>query len=284
MVATLFAFAALAAPALAKKEHPKVQFGKFIASIPGETISESTPATAKGHGVVLEGPKGPGIELGGGALTIARCAKELRSSGQVVSEKSETFLQNVAFKNCYAQSYTGKNKEFLSETKLPKFTIALEFHSNQSAVAGESPGEVKIKEKSTVVIPTPSKNAPCKVTIPAQTIPEKAVTKPEEEYEAAFYETEHEEVEGKHKLEKFPRGFYEELDIETEFLKVEAWIKPGEHCIDVSGEGAEDKEVGSPAYGYVVYNKGVFFIELEEIKIKDGNLGWEEKSEVEKEA
>ncbi len=61
---------------------------------------------------------------------------------------------------------------------------------------------------------------------------------------AAFYETEHEEVGGKRKLERFPSGFYEELDIETAFLKVEAWIKLGEHCVDVNGEGAEDKSQG----------------------------------------
>lgn len=295
--AAVFAFAALAAPALAKKEHTKVQFGKFIASIPGKTISEAEPATANGHGSsfaesngapsggILEGPSGPGIELAGGALTISKCTRDLASTGKVISEKSETFLQNVTFKNCYAQSYTGKNKEIISETKLPTFTIALEFHSNGSAVAGESEaGEVRIRENSTVVIPVPSKKAPCKVTIPAQTIPEKAVNKPEREYESAFYETEHETVEGKKKLEEFPRGFYEMLDIETEFTKVEAWIKPGEHCVSVNGEeGAFDKEAGSPGFGYDVYTKGNFDIELEEIEIKHGNLGWEEKSEVEKE-
>ena len=282
--AAVFAFAALAAPALAKKEHTKTQFGKFIANIPGGTISEATPATATGTGTVLAGPKGPGIELAGGALSISRCANVLKSTGKVVSEKSETFLQNVTFKNCYAQSYTGKNREVISETKLPKFTIALEFHSNQSAVLGESPGEVKITQPSTIVIPVPTKKSPCSVTIPSQTIPEKAAIKPELEYESAFYETEHEEVEGKKKLERFPSGFEEQLDVETEFSKVEAWIKPGEHCFDVNGEGAVDKEVGSPAYGYVVYNKGVFDIELEEIEIENANIGWEEKAEVEKEA
>jgi hypothetical protein len=281
---SVFAFAAMAAPALAKKEHTKVQFGKFIASIPGSTISEATPATDTGHGEVLEGPSGPGIELAGGALTISKCSRALASSGKVISESSETFLQNVSFKNCYAQSFTGKNREIISETKLPKFTIGLEFHSNQSAVAGESEGEVKIKENSTIVIPVPNKKAPCKVTIPAQTIPTRAINKPEKEYESAFYLTETETVEGKKKLEEFPRGFYELLDIETEFTKVEAWIKTGEHCVSVNGEeGAYDNEVGSPGYGYNIYNKGIFNIELEEISIKHGNLGWEEKSEVEAE-
>ncbi|HTA34523.1 MAG TPA: hypothetical protein VK721_13980 [Solirubrobacteraceae bacterium] len=281
----MFAFAAMAAPALAKKEAPKVQFGKFIASLPGTTISEATPATATGHGEVLEGPKGPGIELAGGALTISKCTKELSGTGKVVSEKSETFLQNVTFKDCYAQSFTGKNKEIISETKLPTFKLAIEFHSNQSAVAGESEtGEVKIKENSTVVIPVPSKKSPCAVTIPAQTIPTKAATKPEREYESAFYATETETVEGKKKLERFPRGFYELLDVETEFSKVETWVKPGEHCLYTKGEeGSFDKEEGTPAFGYVVYAQGYFFIEIEEIKIKNGNLGFETKAEVEAE-
>jgi hypothetical protein len=275
--AAVFAFAALAAPALAKKEHTKVQFGKFIANIPGSTISEATPATATGTGTVLAGPKGPGIELAGGALTIAKCTTALKSSGRVVSEKSETFLQNITFKNCYAQSFLGKNEGVISETKLPKFTLALEFHSNQSAVAGESSGEVKVMENSTIVIPVPSRKSPCRVTIPAQTIPNEAITKPEDEFESAFYETEHEEVEGKRKLERFPSGFEEQLDVETEFTKVEAWIKPQEHCFDTAGEGAVDNEVGSRGYGYVHFNKGIFDIELEEIEIENGNLGWEEK-------
>ena len=280
---SVLALAAMAGTALAKP--PKMQFGKFIASIPGSTISEATPATDSGHGEVLEGPKGPGIELAGGALTISQCTRELASSGKVVSESSETFLQNVTFKNCYAQSFTGTNRELISETKLPKFTIALEFHSNGSAVAGEAEaGDVSIKENSTITIPVPSKKSPCKVTIPAQTIPVKAATKPEKEYEAAFYLTEKETVEGKKKLERFPRGFYEELDVETEFSKVEAWVKPGEHCVYTRGEeGAFDKEEGTPAFGYVVYAKGYFDIEVEEITIKNGNLGFEEKSEVEAE-
>lgn len=162
----------------------------------------------------------------------------------------------------------------------------MEFHSNGSAVVGEEePGTVKIKGASTVVIPTPSKKAPCAVTIPEQTIPTKAKTKPEEEWEAAFYLTEKETVEGKKKLEEFPRGFYEELDIETEFSKVETWIKPNENCVDTKGEeGAFDNEVGSPGYGYVTYGKGNLDIEIEEITIKRGNIGWEEKSEVEKES
>jgi hypothetical protein len=282
---SVLAFAAMAAPALAKKEAPKVQFGKFIASLPGSTISTETPATATGHGEVLEGPKGPGIELAGGALTISKCLKDLSSTGKIVSEKSETILQKVTFKNCYAQSVTGKNKEFISETKLPTFAIAFEFHSNQSAVAGEAEtSEVNIKENSTIVIPVPTKKSPCKVTIPAQTIPTKAAIKPEKEYEAAFYATEKEGVEGKKQLERFPRGFQELLDIETEFAKVESWVKPDEHCIFTRGEeGAFDKEEGSPAFGNVVYTRGNFFIELEEITIKHGNVGFETKAEVEAE-
>lgn len=284
--AVVCAFGALAAPAFAKKEHPKVQFGKFIASIPGKTISEAEPATASGHGEVLEGPSGPGIVLGGGALEIEECTKALKGTAKVVSEKSETFLMDVTFKNCYAISYTGVNKEFRSKTKLPTFTIAMEFHSNGSAVVGEEePGTVKIKENSTVVIPTPSKKAPCEVTIPEQTIPTKAKLKPEEEWEAAFYTTEKETVEGKKKLEEFPLGFYDKLDIETEFSKVATWIKPNEDCVYVHGEeGHYDNEVESPGYGYVTYAKGNLDIEVEEITIKHGSLGFEEKSEVEAES
>jgi len=268
LASAVCAFGVLAAPALAKKETKEVVFGKFTASIPGGTISPSEPATASGHGEVTS------LNLAKGALAISSCNKPLKSTGKVESESSNTFLQNITFSQCYSKDAV--NHEVVEERKVKTFRLAIEFHSNHSAVAGESaPSEVKVVSPSTVTIPV-AKGAACVVVIPAQTIPTKAERKPELEYEAASYETEKEEA----KIKKFPSGFREKLDIEMEFNKVESWLKPAPHCTYGGGtEGRYDNEEGTPAYGYVVYNNGTLDAELEEISIKNGNVGFEPKKE-----
>jgi hypothetical protein len=268
LAAALCAFGTFAAPALAKKEVKEVVFGKFKASYPfGPEITPTAPATSKGIGELTS------LNLAKGALRIEACA--LGSTGQVTSQSSNTIVQNITFKGCYAR--VSLNKEITELTKVPKFVIGMEFYSNGSAVIGQ-PSEVKIVKPSTVTIQV-GKHSPCSVTIPAQTIPTKAEVKPEREYEAAFYETEFEEGVN---VKKFPSGIQEKLDIEMEFSKIESWVKPGEHCIYGPGEeGAFDKEEGTPAFGYVVYGKGTLEAELEEITIKNGNLGFEPKKEEE---
>lgn len=276
VVAATCASGMLAAPALAHKPKvkPPVVFGKFIATYPnGTPISEASPATAKGHGELTE------LNLAKGALVITGCEKELKSTGQVDSERSESFLQTITFRDCYAD--VNLNKELTEERKVPVFSLAMEFHTNKSVTVGEAePSEVKILKDSTVTIPV-AKHSACQVTIPAQLIPTKAELKPNKEYESAFYSTEkNTEV----KLKQFPRGFQEKLNIEMEFKKVESWVKPNERCIYGPGEeGRLDTEPGTPAYGYVVYNKGTFEAELEEISIRHGDLGFETKEEVEAE-
>lgn len=267
LAAALCAFGTFAAPALAKKEKKEVVFGKFTASYPfGPEITPTAPAATKGIGELYS------LELAKGALRISSCAKELKSTGQVTSQSSNTIVQNITFNGCFAK--VNLNKEITEEIKVPKFVLGMEFYSNGSAVAGQ-PSEVKIVKPSTVTIQIGKKGA-CSVTIPAQTIPTKAEVKPEREFEAAFYETEMEPA----NVKKFPSGFQEKLDVEMEFSKIESWVKPGAHCIYGPGEeGAFDKEEGTPAFGYVVYGKGTLEAELEEITIKNGNLGFEPKKE-----
>jgi len=264
LAAVACALGTLAAPALAKKPKPPVVFGKFVASFPGGApISPTEEATAKGHGDL------EGLNLAHGALRIEEC-NDVKSVGSVDSERSETFFQNVTFIHCYANVTI--NKGFTEQLKLPKFTLGMEFRSNKSVEVGEgAESETEIVRPSTVTIPI-GKRAPCQVTIPQQIVPGKAATKPEREYEAAAYETEKEPA----NLKKFPLGYQEKLYIAMEFSKVEAWVKPNEHCIYAEGEeGAYDNTPGTPAYGYVVYGKGTLDAELEEITIKHGNIGFE---------
>jgi hypothetical protein len=265
LAAIVCAFGALSAPAFAKKaEKPPLVFGKFTASYPsGKPITETETAVAKGIGEIYN------LNLANGALHIEEC-EGAKSSGVVDSEKSEDFFQNVVFKHCYAK--IAVNKGFTEELKLPKFALGLEFRSNQSAEGGQAaPSEMEIVRPSTVTIPI-GKKAPCKVTIPSQSFPAKSATDPNAEYGAAFYETEKEPA----SIKKFPAGFQEKLDIEMEFTKVESWVKPNEHCIYAAGEeGAYDSTPETPAYGYVVYGKGTLEAEIEEITIKNGDVGFE---------
>ncbi len=269
LASVVCALGAFAAPALAKKEVKEVVFGKFVASIPGGTISSGSPVTAAGHGELTS------LDLAKGALSITNCEKPLKSTGKVESESSNTFLQIITFARCFSK--VGINHEVVEERKVKPFKLAMEFHSNHSVVAGESaPSEVKIVTPSTVTIPV-AKGAACVVVIPAQTIPTKAERKPELEYEAASYET---EVETGLNPKKFPGGFQDKLNIEMEFNKIEAWLKPGAHCTYSGGtEGRYDNEEGTPAYGYVVYTNGTLEAELEEITIKGGNLAFEPAKE-----
>jgi hypothetical protein len=263
LAAVVCAFGTFAAPALAKKPKPPVVFGKFVASFPiTKSISPTEPALAKGHGELDV------MSLADGALRIEEC-DDVKSRGEVTAESSETFFQNVTFTHCLATIPLGKG--LTEQLPVPKFTLGMEFRSNKAVELGEgSVSETEIVRPSTVIIPI-GKKSPCEVTIPEQIVPGKAATQPEREYDAAAYTTEKEEA----NLKKFPLGYQEKLDISMEFVKVESWVKPNEHCVYAEGEdGAFDSTPGTPAYGYVVYHKGAFEAELEEITIKHGNLGF----------
>ena len=260
LVASMCVFGTLASPALAKKSHvhPRI-LGKFVANYPNKKpISESSPAMAKGVGSEEL------IELAEGALTIGneKC-KKISSAGGVDSERSDTIYQRITFVGCFAKTIVGTSKHVTEEVKLPKFSIALEFHSNGFVETGENENSsVEIKHSSVFI--KPRKGSACTIVIPAQTIPVKAIKKPENEFEAASYETEQIPA----KIKKFPTGFEEELDITMEFKKVQTEVEGTEHC-----------HVGAGFKG----NNGVFDAEIEELKIKNGNLGFRDKEEVEAE-
>jgi len=268
--AVVCAFGALTAPAFARERKPAI-FGKFTASINGKTIAPGEPAATKGHGEVEAMKLGPyvftGRNLGEGKHGPV-CERPLTSKGEVVSESSETVFQNVTFSKCVATRRAGSSEE----TVVFHFTLGMEFHSNGSAVAGESEGtEVKIIKGSTVHFK--GSKSTCEVIIPEQAVPVKAATKPEKEFESAGYETEEEEVEGKKALKEFPSGFQQKLDITMEFKKVHTieQLNPAKGCTNGKLEegGTFNKE-----HDTVEYANGILEAELEEIEIKGGNVGF----------
>jgi hypothetical protein len=273
LMVAVCACGALAGSALANKHKAHMIFGKFRADYPlGPAISPTSPALATGEGEMSE------LDLAGGGLLIHAC-KKVTATASVTEEKAENFISDTKFKHCIGRVSDNGNG-FVKNEKVSNFSIRMEFHSNHSVKVGaEEEGEVVIKPTHVTVDLGSKKNA-CVISLPEQTVTAKAALKPEKEYETASYETEMEPA----KLKKFPAGFQEKLDIEWEFEKIVSWEKPSPGCDFVGGgNGTKDNTPETPAYGQIVYQKGTFEAEIEEFSIKNGNLGFESKAEVEAE-
>jgi hypothetical protein len=254
------ALGTLSAPAFASKE--PVTFGKFVATATGST---------KGHGEVSEMRLGPyrftGKNLGNGMGFGPVCEKELKSKGEVMAGESNTFQQDVKFSKCYSTRKSGTSEEAVSFA----FTLDMVFHSNGSAEAGGEGTEVEITKTSAVKVK--GSKSSCELLIPAQTVPVKAATKPEDEYEAASYETEEEPTEGKGKIAKFG-PIRKRLDIEMAFKKIKVFeqLNPAKGC---TNEHLEEGATFNEETDQVEYHNGALEAELEEISLNDGNISFE---------
>ena len=253
-VVAVCALGVVAAPALA--------FGKFYASIKGQTISEENPGTAKGHGEVQRLKLGPYV--------LEEC-KELKDKGKVISEgPSESFFTEVSFR-CKAKSSPKGTGSGIEEIKKVHFILAMEFLSNFSAKYGEGESEVRVKKPSSVSFK--ASNSKCVVVIPAQSWPLKQ--KPGEEYEAALPETQEEGpfAEGSSKFGRFGE-FRKRLNF-TIFLKsIKTEIEPNAKCR--YQEGSEEGKY-NPETGKVNFPRGYFEGDLEGITLNNGSVWFEEE-------
>jgi hypothetical protein len=258
LVAALAMTALVASPAYAvKKEKPKVPTGNFIANINGQEISPTHKAIAKSN------KEGEIEEFVFGGIHGIEC-KSISSISEVESEKSPDLKMDLAFNGC---TYPIKAGEFTRREPVKfKHSLHMVLHANGSVKI------VQIAEDETEVKVPPFK---CKIKIPAQEVP-LAAEKKEGEFEAVEYGTEIETVEGG-KLKKYPRGFFERLEVEftaMKHLKMEFKPEPGAKsaakCGDVKGEeGHFNPETG------MVEGKWGFVGALEEIEIHGGSIGFE---------
>jgi len=265
--------AALASPALAAKEHPKAFFGEFFANVPsGGPVTPEHPVTAK----TKEGELGAlyfGTHEEKGAFAF-QCGK-LTSQATVSWEHSENFLTELKFGKCTAERRLRENlTERGIKTKFSK-GFEMEFHANGSAEVGKSEGTATIVKGSKIELKV--KGSTCKIIIPEQTIPLKAEKNPELEFESAEYGTFEESEE---KLKIYPNGIKDELEIAWELEKLVFYV-PAE-------EGGACEYTKAPGGKYnpelkVVEIKGYFEGELEEIKVKNGNVGFRTAAEIKKE-
>jgi hypothetical protein len=261
LAVALMAMALAVAPAYAAKEKPKVPTGNFIAEINGTTISPEKPATAKSNN------EGEVEEFKFGGIKPILC-KRITSTSKVESEKSPNLKMDLKFVGCKYEIHDGifiRKEPF----KL-KEALHMELHANGSVKI------LTIEENETEVKVPPFK---CKIKIPRQEIP-LAAEKKEGEFEAVEYSTEIEKVEPS-KLKKYPKGFFERLEVEftgMKHLAFEYKPEPGtkgegesaDKCGYVKGEGGQfNKETGmvEGAWGFEGF--------VEEIEIHGGSIGFE---------
>jgi hypothetical protein len=264
--AAVCAFGAMSAPAFAKELKPQPVFGKFVASTSGKTsatgeVSELRLGPYKFTGEQLFNESNEPILNGSGEPEFGPICSPLKAKGAVEAGESESLTQKIAFAHCVAYRSAGTGAEGLKERVTAHFKLGLEFHSNHSATTGEvEESEVTLIPESTVTFT--GSHSTCTVEIPSQSVPIKAEKDPEEEFEAALYETEEESTEGSKTLEKKFGPEHDRLNVETEFSHVKTDVPLGNKCETKKG-GEEHK-----------YTNGVIDLELEDITLKGGNLSF----------
>lgn len=151
----------------------------------------ASPAMAAGTFVSSGGPsKGKGEEqefkLGPFRIT---CKAVAAKGGETTPLTSTTFATSLKFKGCTTEAKVGGQPIHL-KTKFVT-PLALEYHNNGFAEAGseleEKGGEATLAGGS---IELKINSIKCLITLPEQTIPSKAVKKPNGEYTAASYSNE----------------------------------------------------------------------------------------------
>lgn len=264
LAAGISALALFATPAFAKE---KAFFGEFFANIPGGTISAGTPAEARskeGEGKVFVGKTEE-------RYTFEFQCEKLTSKTKVTSEHSETFTTEIGFHKCEAsRTLFGNIRENHLPVKIEK-GLEMEFHSNGAATLGKREGELTIKKGTSIKVRVQKSN--CQLILPEQTVPTRI--NENREYEFAEYGT---DEESESNLKKYPTGIKDELEIE--------WLLPKlvfEIPASGPGGGGSCEDLVSGNYNAekgVIEAKGQFEGDLEEIQIRNGNIGFSlEKAE-----
>jgi len=198
LVAVACAFALSATPALAHE---------FIASHPGKTRGKAF------NGSVQEWT----------FQNIKVACLAAMTKGAVNSTNSKTLYDEVRYSKCATKARVGSEEIDLHTTF--KTPVDFEYHANGFAELGaESTAEVALVTPSAIELKIPS--IKCTIEIPPQTIPVKAETKPNGEYNAVGYKTE--EFETK-QIHRFPSGFQKKVEIENALTKIE-WIFTEGQC------------------------------------------------------
>lgn len=262
------------ASVLALSVAPTAGAHKFVASRLPKPLSAELPGKIKGIG--LEGEKGIGERgqyLQFGAFRILCNAKAKANSiseGAVSWAFSSTLSTEVSFTKCltivqFPGFKAGLPTKFGYNPETKKIEpIKIVYHQNGFAEigTGETEGEVEVAPGSSTFGIAPKI---CKISWPAQTVPVKAIKKPEGEYSAAVFSNKFVPVPEKEVKNFPPKGEQERLLVANAFKGME-WHYESGQCL---GEGGFEEEAKKTE------GKTATWLGNLELWVNKGNLGFE---------
>ncbi len=246
---------------------------EFTASRLPKPLSEAEPGKIKGIGIgeTMLGKEKLNQELVFGAFHIfcaAQTAGQTIAEGAVSWSTSQTFVTEIKFSKCLTEVNAGQFKGGLAtnfnvnpETKKSE-PVKFVYHVNGYAGfgVGETESEVELGSGAASF---KIGGKLCKVNWPAQTVPAKALVKPEETFSAVSYSNNEVPVEEK-KIKQFPSLIKNKLIIANDFTTMQ-WSYEEGQCLGEGGfeEGTLKTEAKS----------GIYRGQLEE-ELGAGNIGF----------
>jgi hypothetical protein len=217
-------------------------------AVPAMAAKEFTASSTKGgFPLKFKGEDEAEMKFGNG-LVFEDCSG--KAKGTVPVSPAKSLKVNATFKECEAIFKIFGHEADVEEIK---FKAEFLFKNNGVVVTGEEGTEVEIGAGS---IKIPIKHTDCSVVWPAQTLPAKALVKPEKEFSAGVYETVETPTTN---LKRFPSGFQKTLDITAAFGKLQYEFVGGV-CAEFEGE----------LEGNGVFEGGF------ELEVPSGNIAFEE--------
>jgi hypothetical protein len=245
-----------AAPAMAHQ---------FVASKTGKTIGKGYEEIIVEKGVAPEFEPARMQEWRLGAFKIL-CYKAT-GAGEVTETASETFTTTTKYSKC--GWYPQKNSLHVAAA-FSKTGITVIYHANgYTEAVGNGEGEEYEFKKAEVLESAAyikiSSTKLCKIVIPAQTIPVRAIKHPEDEYSSALFSTIETPATN---MKLFPSGFQKRMVIANEFKKMKFKYAGEEtQCTTAPEFEKLAEENGGGA-------TGVYKGQLEE-RLLAGDLSWE---------
>lgn len=252
LASAICALCVAAAPAVAHE---------FSASRLPKPLSEAEPAKTKGIGIGSSslGGEERSQEFRFGVFHIycaAKTAAKTIAEGAVSWPTSQIFATEIKFEKCLTKTnfegFIAGTKTSFNVNPETKKSEPLKFVYHVNGFVELGSGEVE----SEVEVGSGSASFSiagkiCRINWPRQTVPAKAVKKPEETYSAAVYSNKEVPVVATPTvLRKFPSGFQKRLVIANEFKGME-WNYEEGQCL---GEGGFEKEASKTAEKTGVYN------------------------------
>lgn len=265
LAASASALCAAAAPAIAHE---------FVASRLPKPLSEAEPGKTKGVGIgepLIGTTAGLNQELTFGAFHIfcaVQTSAKTINEGAVSWAVSPVFVTEVKFSKCLTEASYGLFKSGTAtsfnvnpETKKSE-PVKFVYHVNGFAELGTGETESEV-EVGSGAASFKIGGKVCKINWPSQTVPARAVVKPEEVFSAVTYANNEVPVEAK-KIKQFPTLMKSKLVITNNFTTMQ-WNYEEGQCL---GEGGFEEGITKTEA-----KNGIYRGKLEE-EVAGGNIGF----------